>query len=97
MKGSLAQDTLTSTLPVQWHWDLVGWKETKRPWELRKSHSCLFLVASPARARGGASFVPTHRQEGLVAINDKWGSGGTTSSSTSSGLVPTAVFGGWTG
>lgn len=36
-------------------------------------------------------------QAGLVAINDKWGSGGITSSSTSSGLVPTAVFGGWTG
>lgn len=89
MKASIAQDTVPSTFPVQWHWELVVWKQTKRPMELRKSLSCLFLVASPAGAKGGASFVPTHRQQGLA----KGAVVVATSSSISNGHVPTAVLG----
>lgn len=66
MKGSIAQDTLPSLFPVQWHWELGVWEQNKRSWELR-SLSCLFLMASPARPKAGASFVPAHRQEGLLA------------------------------
>lgn len=67
MKDSIAQETLPSMLPVQWHWELSG-VGAGLELELRKSLSCLFLLASPAVAKRGARVVPTYWQQGLMAL-----------------------------
>ena len=61
VKDRRAKETLPSMLPVQWHWELSGLR-AGHELELRRSLSCLFLLASPAVAKRGARFVPTHWQ-----------------------------------